>query len=137
MSLSGLGLGFFYSSSLGFHLGLGKDPCQRRRSGQWDEGSGIRGDVVQWRWGEGRSIWRSMYCFFLSLFSDGDFATFGPSGIEGDSRRWGRLSLQVRCGGGSGGRTGLVKGVIMDMLSCHLGRLFSSDVFVFLFVWGG
>ena len=35
------------------------------RSGQWEEGSGIRDDVGQWRWEEGRRIWRLMYCFCL------------------------------------------------------------------------
>ena len=41
----------------------GQDTFQRRWSGQWDEGSGRRGYVGQWKWEEGRSIWISMYCF--------------------------------------------------------------------------
>ena len=73
---------------------------------------------------------------FLSLFADGEFATFGPPGMEWDSMRGGRLSLQVGCGGGRGGRTGLVKVGSMGSLSCHLGRLFSSDI-ILLFFWLG
>ena len=41
----------------------GQDTFQKRWSGQWDEGSGRRGAVGQWRWEEGRSIWISIYCF--------------------------------------------------------------------------
>ena len=37
--------------------------------------------------------------FFLYFFADGKFATFVTPVMEGDSRRGGRLSLQVRCGG--------------------------------------
>ena len=50
---------------------------------------------------------------FLSLFADGNFATFGPSGMESDSRRGERLSLQVRCGGGRDGTFFLVWGGAM------------------------
>ena len=67
--MSGFWLGFGYLYGLVYYLEGGKDPCQRRRSGQWDEGYGRRGDVGQWRWEEGRRIWRLMYCFcfFISL----------------------------------------------------------------------
>ena len=55
--------------------------------------------------------------------------------MEGDSRRWGKLSLQVSCVEVKGGRGGLVKGG-MDDSACNLGRLFSSNVF-FVFWWEG
>ena len=108
--MSSLGLGFFICLALDFGLGGFQDPFHRRHSGQWDEGSGRRGAVGQWRWEEGRIIWRSMYCLFISLFADGKFATFGPPVIERNSRMGGRLFLQVVCGGEKGGGTGLVKG---------------------------
>ena len=58
--------------------------------------------------------------------------------MKGDSRRRRILSLKVRCGGGSGGRTGLLKTGIMDMFSCHLGRIFYSDIyFCFLLLLRG
>ena len=78
-----------------------------------------------------------MYCFFISLFANGKFATFGPPVIERDSRMGGRLFLQVVCGEEKGGGTGLLKGGIIDIVPCNLGRLFSSDVFLLFFVGGG
>ena len=56
---------------------------------------------------------------FLSLFSYGKFAKFGPPGMEEDSVRGGILYLQVRCGGGRCGSRGSVKGGIMDNFACH------------------
>ena len=46
---------------------------------------------------------------FLSLFSNGEFATFGPPVILGESRKGGVLSLHIRCSKGGNGRRSLVK----------------------------
>ena len=77
--------------------------------------------------------------FFYFFFPYSKFAIFGQPGMEGDSRRGVRLYLQVSCGGGRGGRRGLVKWVIMDKFACYLRSLFSSDVFLFIYIfwWGG
>ena len=52
---------------------------------------------------------------FHSLFVNDKFSTFGPPGMEGDSRKEQRIYLQVMCGGGRGGRTSLMRGGIMDI----------------------
>ena len=44
----------------------------------------------------------------------------------------GIISLKYRCGEGRGGRKGLGKGMIMGYFACHLGRLFSSDVYIYI-----
>ena len=46
-------------------------------------------------------------------------------------------SLKFSCGSKRGGSRGLVKGGIMVKFSFHLGRLFSSNLFLFFFLgWG-
>ena len=105
------------------------------RSGQWEEGSGRRGAVGQWRWEEGRRIW----ILFFSLSANGEFDKFGLSGIEGDSRKgktffasqvWWEKEWDYRF---------IEWGILSFTMWCvvRLEKMYSLDVCLLLYGWGG